>query len=135
MKKRTLIFLGFILILLSCQCWVMGPRSCNLALKSLKIKVNSVLDCYELSINGNDALASIATLGNGTAQNPFIIGNITLDYSCPCVEFTVFPSCATHTSIHIQNTNKYFILQNCTFYCNSCYDCYSGSLGYIGISL
>ena len=56
-----------------------------------------------INITNNAELASIAQSGNGTNTNPYIIANLIIT---GCNE--------NKTGVNIQNTNKYFVLQNIT---------------------
>ena len=58
---------------------------------------------YLYSINGNAQLSSAASSGNGTLSNPFIIENL-----------NIVGGGSLDFCIYIQNTDKYFILRNCT---------------------
>ena len=65
---------------------------------TLAIKADS-----PIYIDGNYWLEQNATAGDGSAANPYIIENYIINAS----------GLGVH-GIHIQNTNKSFILQNCT---------------------
>lgn len=69
------------------------------------IDTNSVNN--SIIINGDTQLAALASLGNGSSINPYIIENYSIS------------NCALGVDgIKIQNTNKYFVLRNITiFHC------------------
>ena len=55
-----------------------------------------------ISINGNNELNATASMGNGTAGNPYVIEDLTIDAG------------GYDYGILIQDTDAHFILQNCT---------------------
>ncbi len=64
-----------------------------------------------ISINNNTDLKQMATSGNGSESNPYII------------EDKIINGYNNKYSILINNTNKHFIIQNCSFY-NASYGIY-----------
>ena len=60
-----------------------------------------------ININGNTQLANQSSSGDGSSGNPYIIENY------------IISNCPSNTNgVYIQNTNKYFILNNITvFHC------------------
>ncbi len=93
-----LILLTFLLILP--LFYQIKPQSTLLSDTHPKLKL---LNGVTLSINGNPALASAASSGDGSAETPYIIKDKIINAS----------GAGTH-GIYIRNTNAYFILRNCT---------------------
>lgn len=63
------------------------------------LKTNSDAPIY---INDNNELELISTKGNGTLYNPYIIKDLNINGE------------GSESCINISNTNKYFIIQNCS---------------------
>lgn len=58
-----------------------------------------------ISINGNAELAAIATAGNGSSTNPYIIENYMINATSSGTD-----------GLLINNTNQHFILRNCSIF-------------------
>ncbi|MHA1427873.1 MAG: right-handed parallel beta-helix repeat-containing protein [Candidatus Helarchaeota archaeon] len=103
-KNKTVIFLILFCILVLIEPFLSGLTDQSKA-------SNFIVDFHNYSllkndlpieINGNIELAAEASTGEGTYSKPFIIENKVIDNGEP------------GNCILIKNTNKYFILRNCT---------------------
>ncbi len=78
-------------------------------------------ECYPtaLYINGNAALDAVASAGNGTVSNPYIIENISFGTSY-CLPW-IIPTCIHSGMLMIANTTAYLVVRNCSFQLYACY--------------
>ena len=65
--------------------------------------IRTSLTSSPIAINSKVELANTASSGNGSSWNPYIIANYTIDCDY-----------SGHTGVSVQNTDKYFILQDIT---------------------
>lgn len=95
-KKVVLLVLFMFITLLIDLTSVKIQNSKDLKNTEIKLKLSSD---SPIIINGNNDLATAASAGVGSKANPYIIQNKVID----------------NGNNEIQNTNKFFILRNCTF--------------------
>jgi len=99
--KRTIFLLMLLILFLILPLFhPVKPQTTLLSNPPPELKI---LNGVTLSINGDPALGTAASSGNGSAANPYIIKN----------KFINASGAGTH-GISIRNTNAYFILRNCT---------------------
>ena len=103
-ERNNFFYLIFILLF---SLIYLAPEYDHLSLRvevMNKVHRIGISSSENITINGNFELSQISSSGNGTELNPYVIENLNINGQN-----------ITYCML-IENTDKYFVIENCTFY-------------------